>query len=308
MYKLFIDLNDGSNHIFYTNSVTPHLWLLATDGQYSYDKERFCDNLIEIASQFNDELFITEVATLISHLKSKSGSTIQISGPSANYQLADLKQMVDAFDYEKIFGTQVDKVEYYVTAESQDYFKDKRKAYRAQYRSISSILITINVIVFVINMVFGYTPYQFIFGAIPFSVYSFISILLAGFTHFSIFHIFFNMSFLQSMGPTLETILGKWKFVILYFVSLFVSGIFVIFFTSGLTATAGASGALYGLFAYFICYIMKYGTNNAHKRSVLSSFGINILITLLYPGISVAGHIGGAIAGVIFFAIDQSRK
>ncbi len=308
MYKLFIDLKDGSNHVFYQNGQTPHLWLLAMNGKREINEDVFCDNLMDIASKLDDELFTTEVATLIAHIKTVPGDMVHISGPSAKYSFEELQQLVDLYDYEQIFGTKMDKIEFYVTDESKEYFKEYQKTYRAQYRSITSIIIVLNVIVFVINMIFGYSPYQFIFGGLPLSIVSIIPIFLAGFTQFSFFHIFFNMSFLQSMGPLLEKLLGKWKFVLLYFVSMFVSGIFVIIFTSGMTATAGASGALYGLFGYFLCYVLKYGTDSNHKRSVTTSFVINILFTLMYPGISIAGHIGGAITGAVFFLIDQNLK
>lgn len=306
MYKLYTDLNDGSNHVFYQNNTTPHLWLLATDGARKIESSKFFDNLIDIASQVGDDLFTSEVANMIASLQLFKCDTIQISGPSCDYNNQDLKLLIDSFDYEKIFGSKIDRIEYYATAESEEYFKEHRKTYRAQYRNITKLLVYINVAFFVFNVVFGRFPIQYIWpGMSLLNPITYLMILLGGFTHLSFFHIFFNMSFLLSVGEPLERLLGKGRFLALYFFSLFVSGIVVVLFSHA--PTAGASGALYGLFTFFICLTLKHETNQQQIRNVLSTFGINILFTLLAPGISLAGHLGGAAAGVIAFLV-YNRK
>lgn len=308
MYKLFVDLKDGSNRVFYQNGSAPHLWLLAMDGKRTCEFEEFTDRLIAIASEVGDDVFTDEIANLIAALSTNEIDVLEISGPSCNYDLDELKKQVQAYDFDPIFGTKVDKIEYYATEESKEYFKQQRKNYRSQYRSVTNILVTINVIVFIVNLIFGYSAIQFIPSGVGLSNgFVWLQMFFAAFTHFSFLHVFFNMSFLLSMGPMLEQILGRTKFTILYIVSIFISGISVVLFTSGLHITAGASGALYGLFAYFVCYMLKYGTDAAHKRNVLSSFGVNILITFMISGISVAGHIGGAVAGIVFFFIFNRR-
>lgn len=306
MYKLFVDLNDGSNLVFYQNSKIPHLWLLATKGQRKVSFEQFTDSLIHIASLVGDDIFTDEIANMIAHLSASEVDYIQISGPSCNYEIEDLKKQVEAYDFEAIFGTKTDKIEYYVTAESEEYFKEHRKNYRAQYRNVTNIIIGINVVVFVINYLVGYTPLQFIVGGSSLlNIFTWISIVFAGFTQLSIMHIFFNMWFLLSIGPVLERILGKSRFIGLYTFGLMFSGAAVALFSQ--SYTAGASGALYALFSFFICLTLKHETNQAQVRNVLSTFGINILFTLLTPGISIAGHLGGAVAGVIVFLI-YNRK
>lgn len=305
MYKLYADLNDGSNHVFYQNNTTPHLWLLATKGARKMKSSEFYDNLINIASTIGDDLFTDEVANLISTIQLVSPEFIEISGPSCDYNQAALVDYVQNFDYEKVFGTASGRTEYYATAESEEYFKEHRKNYRAQYRSLTNILVIINVVVFIVNFLVGYSPLQFILGGSLLSIGTWISILFAGFTHLSFFHIFFNMSFLMSVGPVMERVLGKSRFLILYFVSLFISGAFVVLLSNA--PTAGASGALYGLFAFFICLTLKHETNQQQIRNVLSTFGINLLFTLFAPGVSIAGHLGGIVAGVVMFLIFSNK-
>ncbi len=309
MNKLYYNSGEGTNQILYTNDAKPDLWLLASKGKKSIATNQFIENLIDIAADLDDDLFSEEVATMVINIGEYDGEELLIDCADSKGNIDDLKKMVAEYDYEHVFGSYEPKIEYYSTADAEEYFKEHQKKYRKQYQNVTKILVIINVIVFLVNYIFGYSFYQFIFGALLItSPRTWLSILLAGFTHFSIMHIFFNMSFLLSVGPMLEQLLGRSKFLALYFISLFVSGLVVVVFGNDLAMTAGASGALYGLFAYFVCYMLKYGTDPIHKRNVLSTFGINVLITFLIPGISIAGHIGGAIAGVVIFYINESRR
>lgn len=308
MYKIYSDLTDGSKHVFYKNENIPHLWLLAMDGQKSVAKETFCDNLIEIASKFNDDLLSAEVAQCINVLNGIESAMVTVEGNYVAPSIEALKQDVNDYKYEEIFGILVNKQEFYATSESKAYFKEHQKRYRRQYQSLTTILIIVNVVIFALNYIFGYNSLQYIISGQEFGIDALISILFAGFTHLSIYHIFFNMMFLQSIGTSVEQYLGKTKFLILYFGSLFISGFAVVLFSPVNTLTAGASGALYGLFTFFICLIFKHNVNPIARRNVLVSFAINIIFTFFFAGISVAGHLGGAIAGLIFYVIFNFIK
>ncbi len=309
MNKLYFNIDEGTKQIVYINSNKPNLWLIAAKNQKKLPLTEFCNGLMEVASSLSDELFTSEIASLIVNLESYKQETIYIECETSEGDFEALKKQVLDYHYDLVFGEHKPKLEYYSTQSSQDYFKEYQKEYKRQYQNISKILVGINVVVFIANYIFGYSLLQFIFGALPLlSVRTWISILLAGFTHFSLMHIFFNMSFLLSVGPMLEQILGRSKFLVLYFASLMFSGVVVVLASNNIAMTAGASGALYGLFAYFVCYMLKYGTDPMHKRNVLSTFGINLLITFLIPGISIAGHIGGALCGICLFYLNEARK
>lgn len=301
MYKLFYDLGDGNNQVLYELKTTPHLWLLATNEKRVFDKMQFIDNLMTIASEINDSIFIDEITNMIMYLNDYDFKQVQISGPSCKPNIDELKAAVNDYEFENIFGTQINKIEYNGAETADEYFKEYRSNYRAQYRSVTQILVAINVGVFIVNILFGRSPFQFILLGGLVNPITWLTFILAGFTHLSFFHIFFNMTFLMSLGPSLENLLGKGRFLSLYFFSMIVSALFVFIFTN--SPTAGASGALYGLFAFFICLTLKHETNQQQVQNVLSTFGINILFTLLTPGISVVGHLGGIVAGAIAFLI-----
>ena len=84
--------------------------------------------------------------------------------------------------------------------------------------------------------------------------------------------------------------------------------LFVFAFTPKVVA-AGASTSLYGLFAAII--VLRYATRNLYiqqlGQSYLTLFVINIIGSVMIPGISLAGHIGGAVGGAFLAVIFPVR-
>ena len=88
--------------------------------------------------------------------------------------------------------------------------------------------------------------------------------------------------------------------------------LFVLVFSPN-AITAGASTALYGMFASIV--ILRYATRNPYLQqlgqSYLSLLVINLVGSVLIPGISLAGHVGGAVGGAllaIVFPVQGERK
>ncbi len=302
MYKLISKVEEGTVHVLYENYELPHLWMIATNENEEISSNEFCDNLINYAATVDDELFTTEITNFISYIKLNKFSNLQVEGFSFNVDQNQLLTDIENIEYEKVFGQLIDRVEYRLTDEAKQYFNDKRRQYKAQYLSVTKIIVYINIIVYIFNFIFGMQEIQFISPLMSLAKpLTYVSILLAGFTHLSLFHIFFNMSFLMSIGPSIENSIGTKKYIILYFLSLLISGIVVVLFGSGLTA--GASGALYGLFAYFICLTIKYQISREQVNNALFMLAINLVFTFNSPLISSAGHVGGLIAGFVIYLI-----
>jgi len=82
-----------------------------------------------------------------------------------------------------------------------------------------------------------------------------------------------------------------------------------VFVFSPKSLAAGASTSLYGLFAAII--ILRYATRNPYiqqlGQSYLTLFVVNIIGSVLIPGISLAGHIGGAVGGAFLAVIFPVR-
>lgn len=126
-------------------------------------------------------------------------------------------------------------------------------------------------------------------------------IVTSVFAHEAVWHIGFNMLALYFLGPQLESILGRARFLALYLLSGLTGSAAVMLLAGEQTSTLGASGAVYGLMGALLIVAMKIG---ADVRSILGWIGINIAFTFLNSGsISWQGHLGGLIGGVVVAAI-----
>ena len=132
------------------------------------------------------------------------------------------------------------------------------------------------------------------------------------FVHIGWEHFIVNMISLYFLGRQVEEIFGSKQFFFLYLLSGMMGNLFVFAFTPKVVA-AGASTSLYGLFAAII--VLRYATRNPYiqqlGQSYLTLFVINIIGSVLIPGISLAGHIGGAVGGAflaVIFPVKWERK
>lgn len=122
------------------------------------------------------------------------------------------------------------------------------------------------------------------------------------FLHGSILHIGFNMYALFALGPRLEQVFGRTRFLALYFVGAFGGNVLSFLLTPN--PSLGASTAIFGLVAAQGVFVWQnrqfYGDRT---RSILLNIlyiaGINLLIGL-GGGFDNWGHVGGFIAGGLF--------
>lgn len=119
----------------------------------------------------------------------------------------------------------------------------------------------------------------------------------SGFLHTGLLHLAFNMYALYILGMELEPVLGRLRFLLVYFVSL-LAGSFGVMLIEPNAITAGASGAVFGLFGAAFVVMRRRGINPME-----SGLGIWLLINLVFtfaiPNISIGGHIGGLIGGAL---------
>ncbi|GAF65019.1 hypothetical protein BTS2_1916 [Bacillus sp. TS-2] len=114
------------------------------------------------------------------------------------------------------------------------------------------------------------------------------------------FHLLSNVACLIILGPTLEKILGSFKFTLVYLITGMFGGLFVLIFSTNVIA-AGASGSLFGLLGVYIgLMIRKKHLFHAESRDFIVGYLIySIIYTFAIPGISIAGHFGGLFGGLL---------
>lgn len=125
-------------------------------------------------------------------------------------------------------------------------------------------------------------------------------LITSAFTHEAIWHIAFNMLALWFLGPGLERILGRVRFLAVYLVSAFAGSTAVMWFSPPTSQTLGASGAIFGLLGALLVVAYKV---HGDVRNILFWLGINILFTFTGDGISWQAHMGGLVGGAVAAAI-----
>jgi membrane associated rhomboid family serine protease len=113
----------------------------------------------------------------------------------------------------------------------------------------------------------------------------------SAFMHIGLLHLALNMFALGVVGPRLEQFLGAWRYLALYLLSALGGSLFVYMFD--IRGAAGASGAIFGLFAAIVVVARNLGLD---LRPMLFTIGINFAFSFT-PGISLFGHLGGFIVG-----------
>lgn len=140
--------------------------------------------------------------------------------------------------------------------------------------------------------------------------------IVSTFLHFGIIHLGFNMVVLFSIGLFLESLAGRVRFVVLYFVcGLGGSAASLAWHPS--IVSAGASGAIFGLYGALLGFLLRHRGSiapealAAQRKWALTFIGYNLLYGLR-PGVDMAAHLGGLATGFVLglFLIEpaSSRK
>ena len=117
---------------------------------------------------------------------------------------------------------------------------------------------------------------------------------------FGILHIAFNMWALIVVGPALERVLGRVRFLSVYLVSALAGSVAVS--TSSRQADApalGASGAIFGLFGAWFVMARRLRMDS---RQIVGLIVLNLAIGFFVRGIGWQAHVGGLIAGAALTA------
>jgi membrane associated rhomboid family serine protease len=132
-------------------------------------------------------------------------------------------------------------------------------------------------------------------------------LVTSNFLHYGPLHLAMNMYSLYFGGTILEHVIGRWRFLLLYFAAGIAGSAGALLWSPNAT-TVGASGAIFGVFgALFVL----------ERRGVISSGGqiatlivLNLIFTFALANfISVGGHVGGLIGGVVLmFLLMNFRR
>ena len=133
------------------------------------------------------------------------------------------------------------------------------------------------------------------------------------FIHIGLLHLAFNSYALWIVGPQVEKLYGPARFVILY-VLTGIAGVYGSYIFHPEARSAGASGAIFGLFGVLLVFGIRYRHSippefkRAVGTGVLPIIVINLFIGFTIPGIDNSAHIGGLLVGAALAAIVPFQR
>ena len=124
------------------------------------------------------------------------------------------------------------------------------------------------------------------------------------FLHIGIFHLLMNMYCLITAGPVVERFFGHIGFALLYILSG-IGGSFASLWAHPSHISAGASGAIFGIFGGLLGFLAIQHRNvplallKPMRAGAIAFVGYNTLFSLSVPGIDMAAHLGGLVTGFV---------
>jgi membrane associated rhomboid family serine protease len=159
---------------------------------------------------------------------------------------------------------------------------------------VTYTLIAINVVAFVLQSADPGFQGRFGIRVLEVAGGQYERLATSAFLHFGIAHLLLNMWALYVVGQPLEQWLGRLRFTALYGLSALGGSVMVYLLATSNTLTAGASGAVFGLFGAIFVVSKRL---NYDVRGIAVLIVINLVFTFTFSGISWQGHIGGLITG-----------
>ncbi|WP_082945562.1 rhomboid family intramembrane serine protease [Mycobacterium sp. E2733] len=186
--------------------------------------------------------------------------------------------------------------------------RQPRTRFGGRQRSATPVLtyalIAVNVAAFVLQMASGQLEAELALWPPAVADGEFYRLMTSAFLHYGATHLLFNMWALYVVGPPLEMWLGRLRFGTLYAVAG-LGGSVLVYLVSPLdTSTAGASGAIFGLFGATFVVGKRLAVD---VRWVVVVIAINLVFTFVVPlissqRISWQAHVGGLVTGGLIAA------
>ncbi|MCR2802740.1 rhomboid family intramembrane serine protease [Paenibacillus soyae] len=171
---------------------------------------------------------------------------------------------------------------------------------------VVSLLLAINIALFVAMEVTGSSKSVLTllqFGAVTnepgfLEPWDFVS---AMFLHIGFMHLLMNGFALYIFAAPLETLFGKWRFLLLYLASGLIGNVVSLYLHQDPYVGAGASGAIYGVYASYIALTLfrKSAVGHTIRKTFLTIFAVGVIYSIITPNVDLYAHLGGFIGGFL---------
>jgi membrane associated rhomboid family serine protease len=122
--------------------------------------------------------------------------------------------------------------------------------------------------------------------------------------------VLFNSFSLVLFGPALERILGSGRFLLIYLLSGLIANVATLLLQPLTYTHVGSSGAIFGLFGYYLAIIMfrKHMLSKQNSQIILTLCVVSLIMTFLQPNINITAHLFGLLGGFLLGAIPYFNK
>lgn len=129
------------------------------------------------------------------------------------------------------------------------------------------------------------------------------------FIHIGYQHLLFNGFALYVFAPPLERLLGPIHYLAFFLLTGFAGNALSQWLTEGPYLTAGASGAIYGVYAAYLYLglFRKHVLDQQSRQTVIAILAVGLVYSLIVPHVNLYGHLGGFLGGLIYFALLVRR-
>lgn len=166
---------------------------------------------------------------------------------------------------------------------------------------VTYTLIAVTVLAYLAELASSGVEPQFSYWGLGVAAGQWYRLLTGAFLHslpgqniFGITHIIFNMAALAMLGPAVEGVLGRVRFLSLYLLSA-LGGSVLTYLIAPAQAAVGASGAVFGVAAAYFIISRRLHRNVAYGTRLVVVYVIWLLISAQFT--SWQGHLGGLLAG-----------
>lgn len=177
------------------------------------------------------------------------------------------------------------------------------EVFKKKKNIVTITLITINVLIYLFMILFNQTDNVInnyaVYGPYIVKFKEYYRLITGTFIHANIVHLLLNCYSLYVIGTQIESFMGKWKYLIIYFVSALTGSLLSILLSDA--ASIGASGAIFGLMGSLLYFGYHYRVylGSVLKSQIIPLILFNLLIGFITPGIDNFAHIGGLIGGAL---------
>ncbi|KQL56695.1 MULTISPECIES: rhomboid family intramembrane serine protease [Bacillaceae] len=171
-------------------------------------------------------------------------------------------------------------------------------SYTRNYPVVTTI-IALNLLIFILMMIFPIIRERGVGFNLAIEYGEYWRLITPIFLHNDLFHLAFNMGALLIFGPALESMIKKWKFVLLFLLPGILANIVTFYLQHSYYMHLGASGSIYGLFGvYLFIYLYREDLISRQTSQIIVPLVIiGVIMTFLNPSISITGHIFGLVSG-----------